>query len=99
MGGLTAAGRVTNAGTANPRLDSCVIGNASGTDGPTPQAAQMPAHTHTVTAPQNFDELAGTLGSAVVARISTSRTTSSAGGGEAHPNLQPSLVATYVIKI
>ena len=44
-----------------------------------------------------FDS-ASPVGSAVVARISTSRTTSSAGGGEAHPNLQPSLVATYVIK-
>jgi microcystin-dependent protein len=51
-----------------------------------------------VTAPEIFHERAGTLGAAVVARISTSRTTSSAGGGEAHPNMQPSLVATYVIK-
>ena len=98
MGGTSAPGRVTNTGTGNPGLDTGVIGNAGGTDRHTLSAAQMPAHTHTVTAPQNFDELAGTLGTPIVARISSSRTTSSAGGGEAHPNLQPSLVATYVIK-
>jgi microcystin-dependent protein len=98
MGGTSAAGRVTNAGTGNPGLDTSVIGNAGGVDRHTLSAAQMPAHTHTVQAPNLYDEMAGTLGSPVVARVAATRITSSAGGGEAHPNLQPSLVATYVIK-
>jgi microcystin-dependent protein len=83
MGGTSAPRRVTNTGTCNPALNTGTIGNAGGVNRHTLPAAQVPAQTHTMTAPQGFRELAGALGSAVVAQIATSRTTSCAGGGKA----------------
>jgi microcystin-dependent protein len=92
MGGVSAAGRVTNAGIGNPGLDTATIGNAGGTDRHTLSIAQMPAHSHGITAP------ASGTGIDSGAALGATSTTASTGGGEAHPNVQPSLVATYIIK-
>lgn len=98
MGGVSAAGLVTNAGTGNPGLDTGTIGNAGGVDRHTLSTAQMPAHTHDLAGGAALMSSAGAnvqAGSGFGGSISG---TVSKGGGEAHPNVQPSLVATYIIK-
>ncbi|MCX8003358.1 MAG: tail fiber protein [Burkholderiaceae bacterium] len=97
MGGVSAAGRITNTGAGNPGLDTGAIGNAGGVDRHTLSIAQMPAHTHDfasglLRSSAGSDTQGGTgFGGSLTA-------TQSRGGGEAHPNVQPSLVCTWIIK-
>lgn len=95
--GLSAAGRVSNTGTGNPGLDTATIGNAGGVDRHTLSSAQMPAHTHPLS-PSLLQSAAGASLQGGSGFGGSSSATGSTGGGEAHPNVQPSLVCTYIIK-
>jgi microcystin-dependent protein len=93
MGG-TSANRLTN---QTGGLDGDVLGATGGAETHTLTIAQMPAHTHTVSGV--FDTTSGTnnVGSGSNDGF-VSATTSSAGSGAAHNNVQPTLVLNYIIK-
>jgi microcystin-dependent protein len=98
MGG-TAANRVTASGTGNPGVDGTVLGAAGGVDRHTLTTAQMPTHNHGGTAHVGTG-VNGSIatGGATVGVISDiARTIPNDGSGQAHPNLQPSLVQNIII--
>ena len=93
MGG-TSANRLTN---QTGGLDGDILGATGGAETHTLTTAQMPAHTHNVT---------GNTSSSGSATVSISGTatgfteaTSSAGGGGAHNNVQPTIILNYIIKV
>lgn len=74
------------------------IGKGAGAKTHTLTTAQMPAHTHgAVVWYSGTSTLAGS-GTIPIVRANTTKTTDSAGGGEAHNNLQPYLTVNYIIK-
>lgn len=68
------------------------LGSTTGATTHTLTIAEMPAHTHTVTA------LSGAAGSGASGGDTGDKNTSSVGGGGAHNNVQPSYVLNYIIK-
>lgn len=78
--------------------DAQTLGASGGTQAHQQVTAEMPAHTHTITALTSRNTSAG--GSETIADSSsnTTLTTASAGGGLAHPNVQPTLLMNYIIK-
>lgn len=111
MGNL-AAGRLTAAyfGTAGT-----VLGAAGGAESHTLLTAEMPNHTHTLTDPGhthtytrgNISGASGTSGTVVgdlTAGVATGSSTTgitiaNTGGGSAHKNVQPTMLATIYIKL
>lgn len=93
MGG-SAANRLTTAGSG---VNGVALGAAGGAQTHTLTAAQMPAHTHTVS---SVDTENGTRGLVNDGGNMTGGTvtSSSAGNGLAHNNTQPTLIANYIIK-
>jgi microcystin-dependent protein len=96
MGG-TAANRLTTAGGG---VNGAVLGASGGAETHTLTVAQMPAHTHGMTqAMPAITNAAGTVNRASSnTPANASGTSDSTGGDGAHPNVQPTLVATYIIK-
>jgi microcystin-dependent protein len=92
MGG-SAASRLTNSGTGNSGLNGAILGATGGTDRHVLSTAQMPSHTHSYLSLTAGPGIAGGSGFA-----GTSATSGSAGSGEAHPNVQPTLVLNYIIR-
>lgn len=95
------SGTSVTAGTASIRfgvIDGATLGATGGSQVHALTTPQMPAHTHTITALSSRNTSAG--GSETIADTSTntSMTTNSTGGGQAHPNIQPTLVTNYIIK-
>lgn len=77
------------------------ISTDTGTQTHTLTTAEMPAHTHTVTAAyadsaQAINNAGTTWGSSSGA--TTTKTSSSTGGGGAHNNMQPTMLLNYIIK-
>lgn len=93
MGG-SAASRLTTAGSG---VDGATLGAAGGAESHTLTAAQIPAHTHPLT---NAAGAGGNyaLGGSGYGYPTASNTSSNTGGGGAHPNAQPTLVLSYIIK-
>lgn len=91
MGG-SAANRVTTAGSG---VDGATLGANGGAQTHTLTTAQLPAHTHALLT----DTLTGGT-NATLGKLSggTPGATGSTGSGDAHNNMQPSLVANYLIK-
>lgn len=111
MGG-SAAARVRAVGTGNPGLDATVRGNAGGVDRHATTVAQMPLHGHPyrVGGGNDHNDFTGglTMDAAGVSNLpaNTAALGSAAGlqiggtgGGQAHPNVQPSAVADWIICI
>lgn len=86
-------------------LDSLMLGATGGAGVHALTTAQMPAHTHNFDASGNQYYMlrstgSGTFGwtSGALPFTSTSTGVQSAGGGQAHPIVQPTLVCNYIIK-
>jgi microcystin-dependent protein len=94
MGG-TAANRLTNSGTGNPGINGALLGGAGGVDRHTLTTAQMPSHLHTYSRAQSDEGGTGSGSNFGLENVTTN--TNSAGGDEAHPNAQPTLVLNYII--
>lgn len=97
MGG-TAASRLTNTGNGNPGINGGTLGATGGVDRHTLTTAQMPAHSHTVN-----NSASTTIGGAfTTASLNAANglqpVTTDTGGGQAHPNAQPTIVLNSIIK-
>lgn len=94
MGGV-AASRLTNAGTGNPGMKGSQLGFRGGVEKHTLTTPQLAAHTH------GLDMESGVQGGGSASRVGdgggSDIQTASAGGGEAHPNVQPTSMVNYVI--
>lgn len=89
MGG-TAANRVTSGGSG---ISGTTLGNAGGAETHTLTTAQLASHTHNYGFTGNLQ----TGGSSGIVSGS-SFATSSTGSGNAHNNMQPSIMLNYIIK-
>jgi microcystin-dependent protein len=93
-------GTGVTAGTTTLRfgyLDAQALGSSGGSQTHTLTTSQMPAHTHTVQAQASSGVNAGSF-SVAMNTGATTLTSSSTGGGQAHSNVQPSVIANYIIK-
>jgi microcystin-dependent protein len=91
MGAAAAAGRLTTATITIP--DG--LGGVGGTQQHTLTTAQMPSHSH----PINIRTAGPSTSTAAQGNGSLASTnTGSAGGGQPHPNVQPTIVTNYIIK-
>lgn len=105
MGG-TAAGRLTNSGVGSPGINGTLLGAAGGVDRHTLTEAQMPQHMHGPSAGMShFMTLvsgnpAKDMGNTTGADYDWTTTTQTGytGSSQAHPIVQPTLVANYIIK-
>lgn len=102
----TAANRLTNAGTGNPGINGVTLGAVGGADRHTLTTAQLAAHNHNVpsyTAAGNdadggaFSQAADQVGSGTQ-QAANAVQTANAGSGEAHPNVQPTIMLNQIIK-
>lgn len=97
MGG-SAASRLT---TAAGGVDGATLGAVGGTQTHTLTTAQIPSHTHTTTASSStITNVVKDDGNPTgnTAMVPGSTASSSAGSGNAHPIVQPTLVANFIIK-
>jgi microcystin-dependent protein len=94
MGGSTSPERLTNGVSG---VSGSTIGAFGGNEGVTLTNAQMPAHTHAVSARAeavtNTNIAAGTDGA-----VQGTFNTNSTGGGGAHPNVQPTFILPFAMK-
>jgi microcystin-dependent protein len=93
MGG-TSANRLT--GTSGG-VDGDVLGGTGGAETHTLTTSEMPAHTHDTTGYQVLGG-GGSLQNSASATSPTANTSSSTGGGNAHNNVQPTIILNYIIK-
>ena len=91
MGG-TAADRLTTAGSGT---DGATLGATGGAQNITLTVDQMPSHTHTYTAPTTGGRADGFTTTQV---STTTGTSSSTGGDQAHSNVQPTIIFNKIIK-
>jgi microcystin-dependent protein len=100
MGGV-AANRITSSGTGNPGLNGSVIGQAGGGDRHTLTTGQMPSHQHSIWKRNSWLVITAVpnpnLPHAQVWRDEFPDVSTHAGGGEAHPNVQPTMMLNYII--
>jgi len=91
MGG-TAANRMTAAWS----MDGTVLGANGGGESHLLTIAQMPAHQHSI--PYPYSAASGIASGAQYNRTTVQDNTTFAGGGAAHPNVQPTLIVNRIIK-
>lgn len=95
------SGTSVTAGTATSLrfglLDGITLGAAGGDDTHTLTTPQMPSHTHTLPAYSTSAIGAGAT-SGILNTYGSGFTTNAAGGGQAHPNVQPTLICNKIIK-
>jgi microcystin-dependent protein len=111
LGGTSAAGRVTFAGSGIYGTSPAASG---GSQSVTLTTAQMPVHNHNINDPgyvhtvltRTDVDISGVAGAYAATGISGNSTNSAttgitvqnAGGGEAHNNMPPTLMTNYIIK-
>lgn len=99
MGGA-AASRLTNVGTGNPGINGAALGAVGGADRYTLAQTEMPAHTHPMPTLRSGSAV-GTTNTASppnnAGAADTNLTSGSTGGGNAHPNVQPTIVLNHII--
>lgn len=93
-----ALGRVLGAAGAGSGLTSRALGETVGAETHTLTESQMPSHTHTLTGVAFAGSGPAAFASGVVSG-GTSQTMSSAGGGQAHNNMQPTVFVNFEIKL
>jgi microcystin-dependent protein len=100
MGGTaTNPRRLTNSGTGNPGVDGLSLGAVGGVDKHPLSEPQMPIHSHSTGLNRSTDATTTGSGFRVIGSGTTiSVTSDTKGGGEAHPNVQPTIVLNYIIK-
>lgn len=86
-------GRVPGGAGAGRGLTARTVGQALGAETHTLTIAEMPSHSHTVETVQTVSQNA--WGGGDVRANSTTKSTSSVGGGGAHNNMQPTTFAGY----
>lgn len=89
------------AGTGSIRfgvIDGATLGATGGSQVHTLTTPQMPAHTHAQTGQNGGAVSAGAFFTAGSYGAVAGTATQSTGGGQAHPNVQPTLIAAYIIK-
>lgn len=107
----TAANRVTSGGSG---ITGTTLGASGGAETHTLTTAQMPSHSHTVTDSGHSHSLSNAAGpggnagtgvsgygsptSGTTASATTGITLQNAGSGNAHNNVQPTLMVNYIIK-
>lgn len=100
--GRVVAGKDDMGGVSADRLTSPlngdVLGGAAGSQSHTLTTAQMPAHTHYNDFGGGFNSITGSGGSPGYVSSVQGGTTGSAGSGQAHNNVQPTFILTYIIK-
>lgn len=97
MGGAS-ANRLTN---QTGGLDGDTLGATGGAETHTLTEAQLPAHSHgnvVTNVSATFKTNTGDGGASVVQTISQSKATTSTGSGDAHNNVQPTIILNYIIK-
>ena len=77
-------------------LTARTLGASLGEEEHTGTIDEMPIHDHSYTLPANSTRASGSS-ACVSTSSSQTKTTQSAGGGEAHNNIQPSLVVNFII--
>jgi microcystin-dependent protein len=95
------SGTSVTAGTASIRfgvIDGATLGATGGTQVHTLATTQMPAHTHTVAALATLNPTGGGSTTMAYQGGNTTMASNSTGGGQAHPNVQPTIIANYIIK-
>lgn len=97
MGG-TSANRLTNPGSTVGGLDGDVLGGTGGAETHVITIAQLAAHTHNIT---NFVSNGGAYAGGAFTSKDTvsSKLTDATGGDAAHNNVQPTIIANYIIKV
>jgi microcystin-dependent protein len=98
MGG-SAASRLTNSGTGNPGINGASLGAAGGVDRHTLTTAQLASHTHGYQGATTYNVVGGgAISLSDGGGVGFTRQSTSAGSGEAHTNVQPTIVLNYIIR-
>ena len=94
MGG-SSANRLTD---QTGGLNGDTLGDTGGSETHTLSNAQMPSHTHSVAAQQQVSGDSTNRGGSGQLGAAATITTSSAGDGSAHNNVQPTIILNYIIR-
>jgi len=94
MGG-SSANRLTN---QSGGLNGDTLGATGGSETHTLTTAQIPAHTHYNDFSGGFNGITGSGGSPGYISSTQGRQSGSTGGGQAHNNIQPTIILNYIIK-
>lgn len=79
-------------------VDGATLGSAGGSHIHTLETPQLPSHSHTIPYSGNTNRSTGAGSETVVESLGPTTASSSVGGGQAHPNIQPTLVLNKIIK-
>jgi microcystin-dependent protein len=96
MGGASSPGLVTSASTGGSNAN--VLGAKGGAETNTLTEDQLPPHAHDYETPSSYAASVGSGGTSGIARIQTTGTTQTTGGGQPHSNTQPWIAMNFIIK-